>query len=166
MTPLSPVNPANPVNPSVPEHDFACHGRKTGLQLALGLAASAGLVISVGVLPASAWLQVATVIVCGLVITITISNVLLQRRIKPSTPFLIIRANGIAVTRNDLVCPATETLLSLRFAWRGQQSARLVFVAPDGAEHHWRLYRRDLNASQWRYLCRWILWLERGQKPV
>lgn len=154
------------VDPSAPENYFLWREPTLSLQLALSLAASAGLVISAGVLPAGAWFQAGAAIVCAIVSAITVWNALHQRCVKQSAFMLVIMSDGSAVTRDDSVSPVTETLLLLRFAWRGERSARLVFVTPDGRERHWRLYRRDLNASQWHCLCRWILWLERGQKPA
>lgn len=148
------------------ENCFYWHGAKPGMQVVLGFAGSAGLATSLGVLSVGAWFQMAAALVFALVSAITILNHQKHRRIKQAALILVIKPDGNAVTRENFSSPVTETLLTVRFAWRGQRSARLVFLLPDGKQQHWYLYRRDLNASQWRCLCRWIIWLGRGQKPV
>lgn len=154
-----------PIDPSILENCFPCGPAKTGVQMVLGLAGFVGLVTSVGVLPFGVWFQVGATIACALVSTFTIWNALRYKRVKKSSLVLVIKPDGSAVSREDFFSPVAENLLLLRFAWRGQRSARLVFSLPNGEKRHCHLYRRDLNASQWRCLCRWILWLERGQKP-
>lgn len=77
-------------------------------------------------------------------------------------PILRLMPDGSAVLSYQSSSNLAEPVC-MRFVWRGSSYIRLVLANRSGGATDWRLYKSDLNASQWRALCRWTVWLERGQ---
>jgi len=155
------------ISSDLPENCFLRQAQMIWPVAVLGAAAWLGLVTSAVALPGAPWSQ-AIIAAAGAGAIF----VQLRRSLQKAQPLLlVIKADGSIVARRVTVSqnnsPSDAELpLTMRFAWRGRQSVRLLFATPTGCLWQWRLCRRDLNASQWRCLCRWILWLERGQTPV
>ena len=76
-------------------------------------------------------------------------------------PILRLMPDGSTVVFNQ-TRPCSAEPVRMRFVWRGPRSIRLVLASSTGGATDWRLYKSDLSAPQWRALCRWTVWLERG----
>lgn len=74
---------------------------------------------------------------------------------------LIVMRDGTSVGRM-----AGNRLQTLRpfFAWRGAGRVRLVLTVSGGAKVEWRWWRSTLTTHDWRLLCQWLVWLERGPR--